>query len=243
MHCPNCRHILTKVQLDHIEVEHCNNCGGTIFEPNEINRLTDHDVERLSMLKQNDVISGGDKVSPSDGSIMTRIDSDSIPLHVTLLQSKTTGEVFAYLDDLVEFKKAQEAKIEYYKAWRIPLPVLQQVLVYSLIAVIGVGATYTAGRMLLFDDESKQSIQADSLCNADLTITKIQNGSLISCSIPSDLECTAEARLHGQTDGPYQNISISRTEDLVFASIPSEFDAVRFTCGTDTVTEWYSLDK
>ena len=56
MHCPNCKHILTTVTLENIVIEHCNYCGGSLFEENEINRITEKDAEKLALMKQSDSI-------------------------------------------------------------------------------------------------------------------------------------------------------------------------------------------
>ncbi|KXK11232.1 MAG: hypothetical protein UZ22_OP11002000438 [Microgenomates bacterium OLB23] len=110
MHCPNCHHILVKVLLDSVEVDHCNFCGATLFDMNEINRITLTDARRLAEMKQSDVISGEEKLSPRDGSPLVRITNDAIPQFVTILHSPTTGEVFAFADDLVNFKKGAKCK-------------------------------------------------------------------------------------------------------------------------------------
>lgn len=188
MHCPNCHHILTKVSLEVIEVDHCNFCGSTLFDMNEINRITLSDARKLAEMKQSDIISGDEKLSPKDGSPLTRITDDSIPQFVTLLHSKITGEVFAFADDLVSFKKAQKAKISYFKTWNIPLPALRSVLVYSFILVTTLSVAYFYDT---FQGPTSRTTQASGLCINKNIIEKTESGFLIFCETKSPLNCSA----------------------------------------------------
>lgn len=224
MHCPNCRHILTVVDLDNTQVEHCNSCGGTLFEENEINRITLKDAERLALMKQTDVISAGDKISPRDGSAMTRINRPSIPNHITLLGSESTGEVFAYPDDLVEFKQAQDAKVNYYKTWRIPMPALQQVLVFGIIVMAAASLAYVS--RTLQGPGQKTSIQAQTLCENGVGIIDLENSYLVSCTTAADLSCTAAAECDGQTIA----VELSEAQNTHFGNIPKECSTITFTC-------------
>lgn len=192
MHCPNCRHILTVINLEGIEVDHCNSCGGSLFEANEINRISLKDAERLALIRQTDVISGGEKISPRDGSILTRITNESIPQHVTLLSSESTGEVFAFAEDLVEFKKAQNAKVEYYKAWHIPMPPVASVLVFGFALFAAASLAYM---VTLVQQPTNTAIQAQALCTGGIGQIPLENsqGHVVSCTTPEDLSCTVTA--------------------------------------------------
>lgn len=190
MHCPNCHHILIKVQLDSVEVDHCNFCGSTLFDINEINRITLADARKLAEMKQSDVISGEEKLSPRDGSPLTRINNDSIPQYVTILHSATTGEVFAFADDLINFKRAQKAKISYFKTWQIPLPALQSVLVYGLILVATLSVAYMANT---FQGPTSHTTQATSLCINKNIIERTEGGFLVFCETKSPLNCAVRA--------------------------------------------------
>lgn len=190
MHCPNCHHILTKIMMDAIEVDHCNFCGATLFDINEINRITLSDARKLAEMKKSDVISGEEKLSPRDGSPLVRMQDDSIPQFVTLLHSTTTGEVFAFPDDLVSFKKAQNAKISYFKSWHIPLPALQSVLVYSLILVTTLSVVYLSNR---FQTPTSHTTQATSLCINKNIVEQTEGGYLVFCETKSPLNCAVRS--------------------------------------------------
>jgi len=236
MHCPNCRHILTKVDLSGIEVDHCNSCGGTIFEPNEINRITEKDAQKLGLMKQTDVISAGDKISPRDGSIMKRLDAKSIPKHVTLLQSESTGEIFAFADDLIEFKKAQDAKVNYYKTWHIPMPPVANVLVFSFALFASAALAYM---VTLIQSPATQSIQAQTLCEGGIGQITLESGHVVSCTTGIDLSCSVKALCD---DG--SPVELTCTDKTYFGTTSSTCSQVKFIYenGSDTVeTEWEFL--
>lgn len=230
MHCPNCKHILTLVELENVQVEHCNNCGGTLFEANEINRTTQKDAQRLSMMKLSDVLSGGDKVSPRDGSLLTRIDSPSIPQHVTLLQSKSTGEIFAFADDLLAFKDAQDAKVAYYRSWKIPMPQISQVMVFSFAILASAGLAYFAS---LLSQPQTRSTQAQTLCEGGIGQVKLESGHVVSCTTLLDLKCALKATCQDGTELP-----LTCSDKTYFTTTPASCTHVRFTYtdGTDSLS-------
>ncbi|OGK29860.1 hypothetical protein A3I56_00985 [Candidatus Roizmanbacteria bacterium RIFCSPLOWO2_02_FULL_43_10] len=223
MHCPNCHNILTQVQLGNVHVDHCNNCGATLLEPNVINRITLNDAERLAMMKETDSISGTEKISPRDGSVFVRLQSDSIPQHITLLHSTSTGEVFAFAEDLVEFKRAQGSKIDYYKTWRIPLPALQQVLVLGMIMFITASLAYVS---TVLQQPTQQSIQAQELCQGGIEQIQVKEDHLISCLTAVPLTCTIQARCAGKIN----NIDTNSAKTTHFGTIPSACSEARFIC-------------
>lgn len=237
MHCPNCRHILTQVELNTITIEHCNYCGGSLFEENEINRITVKDAEKLALMKESDSISGGEKLSPRDGSVMERVQNDSIPQHVTLLRDATSGEIFAYAEDLLEFKKAQTAKVDYYKLWRIPMPALQQVLVLSFVMVFTGAAIYMAS---LLQAPQSQSIQAQELCQGGIEMLSVKDDILVSCLTEIPLTCTIQATC----DGRVVDVETSSAQTTHFGTVPQNCSDVRFVCGDhgeNLETDWEEL--
>lgn len=230
MHCPNCQHILTQVELENVQVEHCNNCGGSLFEANEINRITRKDAERLSMMKLTDVLSNGTKISPRDGSPLIRIDSPSIPQHVILLQSKATGEIFAFADDLIAFKDAQDAKVNYYRSWKIPMPQISQVMVFSFAILASAGLAYFAS---LLSTPQTQTTQAQTLCEGGIGQVQLDAGHVVSCTTMLDLGCTLKATCQDGTELP-----LTCSGKTYFTTAPSSCTHVQFTYtdGTDSLS-------
>ena len=136
MICPNCGAKLKLTDFNNIIFNHCPNCGGSFFGDNQINRISLKQARKLNKSKSSDIISSEEKICPIDGIPMSRLTNKSIPHHVTLLGCNKCKSVFAYPNDLVEFKKAQQVKINYFKSWRLPLPSLKSVLVYASFIIV-----------------------------------------------------------------------------------------------------------
>ncbi len=257
LNCPNCHTQLTRIQLDKIEVDHCNNCGGTLFDYNEINRISLSDAEKLSLMKQTHDISGDAKVSPRDGSELKRIEDESVPQYVTLLKSDTTQEVFAYPDDLVNFKKAQNSKLSYMKAWHIPLPALSSVMVLSFVIAISAGTVLFSS---LLTQPQSQGIQASDLCRNGIEVFRAEDGGGtdgegttrnqadggnnggnngttgaygVTCQTESDMTCRVSAQCLGKTE----NYVLTNTRTRIHAGlIPSTCSRIKMICSDNGLT-------
>lgn len=133
MLCPNCQEKLTTVKFGQVEVFHCLNCGGSFFEENEINRISFSEAKKITADKKTGFISAAPKLCPKDNLPMKAIQEESVPQFVTLLKCEKCQGVFTFPDDLVNFKKAQQTKLNFFKAWQLPLPSLKSILVYSFL--------------------------------------------------------------------------------------------------------------
>ncbi len=138
MSCPNCGQVLKEMRFDNQSILHCQNCGGSFFEENGINRITLKTSEALSNDRQTSEISGSQKYCPKDHMLLAPMENEqSIPADVTILTCPACHGIFLYPDDLLQFKNAQMAKVNYFKAWHLPLPSLQAVFVLSVVAFVG----------------------------------------------------------------------------------------------------------
>ncbi len=167
MSCPNCATEMQVVNFDNQMILHCGNCGGSFFEENSINRISQESAYQLSQDKKTTEVSGQGKKCPKDQSALKPIPTDStdstdqpFPSDVTLLECSKCKGIFAFSDDLVRFKKAQSAKIEYFKIWGLPLPSLRAVVVLSFIAMV---SALTFSRFILFQQESLGQAKASDL--------------------------------------------------------------------------------
>ena len=139
MSCPNCQQAMNTLSSDGQTVLHCSNCGGSFFEENGINRISLASAEKLAKDKKNDEIQGHEKLCPKDKTPLSSIQqSEAIPQNITLLQCLTCHGIFAFPDDLVNFKSAQMVKIAYNKIWNVPISALKSVLVLSFVAAISI---------------------------------------------------------------------------------------------------------
>lgn len=136
MTCPNCSHMMNYVNLDKQNILHCGNCGTSFFEENGINRISKESAEKLAMDKKTEEIEGQEKLCPLDHSRLIPQSEEVTPQGVVILKCSKCQGVLAFPDDLLNFKKAQAAKIEFFKAWSKPLPSLRTVLVISFTAVV-----------------------------------------------------------------------------------------------------------
>lgn len=151
MLCPNCSEQLETKVVSNQSVLHCSNCGGNFFQENSINRITASDAQELTKDSQSNLVMGSPKVCPRDSIFLHLLENEeAIPKNVNLFKCPKCSGIFAYPDDLLKFKKAQNIKIEFYKIWENPVPSLKAVLVLSLIAVIS---------LTVFSNLSNRNIQ------------------------------------------------------------------------------------
>lgn len=144
MSCPNCGQQLSPRHLDNQTVFHCSNCGGTFFEENGINRLSLKSAVQLAVDKKTDEISSEIKHCPKDGNrLVAVLNDEAIPRGVTLLRCQRCRGIFAFPEDLVNFKQAQNTKVDYYKMWETPLSSLRAVIVLSFILFISASLYFT----------------------------------------------------------------------------------------------------
>lgn len=141
--CPNCQKNLTKVNFDSISLLHCQNCGGSFFEENVINRISLSQAEKLAKEKKSDFISNQIKLCPKDKLPMKIAQEEAIPQYVTLFRCPKCQGIFAGPNDLLNFKKAQKAKLSFFKIWQIPLPSLKSVLVYGFLLAASLSFIYS----------------------------------------------------------------------------------------------------
>ena len=148
MDCPNCRRIMEVKHFDNQTILHCSNCGGSYFAENGINRITLKTAKFLTLDKKNDEVSGDKKTCPREGNVMVPVHGESVPNDVTILSCSVCKSIFVFPDDLLSFKKAQEAKTNYYKTWKIPLPSVRSiaVLMFFMLTVTTLVASFISLR-------------------------------------------------------------------------------------------------
>lgn len=156
--------------MDKQAVLHCRLCGGSFFEDNGINRISHESAERLGRYTYDGAARGNAlKKCPQDGTVMMPIaNTASVPQSVLLLSCPKCFGVFATPQDLLTFKHAQEAKIEYFKLWNIPLPNLKPVFIIA--STIVVLTSVILGVNTLQRSASYNSQASDVLKTIDLQI-------------------------------------------------------------------------
>lgn len=139
MLCPNCSTKLATLNYDNQEVLHCPKCSGSFFELNGINRISLQSARVLSLeqIEGETIKPNVTKLCPKDQTPLYVITHNSaVPQNVSLYECSTCKGVFAMPDDLYNFKKAQNVKIDFFKIWNTPMPSLKTVLVLSSFVFI-----------------------------------------------------------------------------------------------------------
>ncbi|MEI6533332.1 MAG: zf-TFIIB domain-containing protein [Candidatus Roizmanbacteria bacterium] len=139
MFCPNCAQEMQSRVYDYQYILHCSNCGASFFEENGINRITLETAKKLDEEKNGNFILGNHKLCPKDDNPLVMLTNDeAIPQNVSLFRCNQCNGIFGYPEDLVKFKEAQKAKIEFFRVWQMPLPSLKSVMVMGIMAVVTV---------------------------------------------------------------------------------------------------------
>lgn len=128
MTCPQCRNTLNVLQVITTDgkeknIHECLECGGHFLDGylvNFISTETAHNVDSVIPKKQN--YNNLEIKCPHCGQSMFVLqDDEGIPQAVTVYNCPNGHGDFFPKGDLLYFKKAQEAKINYHKLWGIPL--------------------------------------------------------------------------------------------------------------------------
>lgn len=149
MFCSNCREEMSAIAADGQKILHCKNCGSSFFEENGINRISTGTAEKLAFEKQGNFILDGEKPCPRDSTKLQLLKNlESVPSNVELFNCPVCRGVFTYPDSLLIFKKAQGAKIKYFKLWNMPLPSVRSVLIIVFVGIIAVSGYFNFQRSL-----------------------------------------------------------------------------------------------
>ncbi|OGG02092.1 hypothetical protein A2W14_04220 [Candidatus Gottesmanbacteria bacterium RBG_16_37_8] len=151
MFCPACNNQLQKISVTtkeggRFEVDHCGYCGGTWFDPYEINRIPFHEVVTLANLTvQTRKIYAKRKVQlcPNDHCPLDPFKGDAVPKDVRLLWCKRCLGIWATQKDLWEFKKHQEETVSAYDVASKFFPALSVAFIPVLTFLFLLATTFT----------------------------------------------------------------------------------------------------
>ncbi len=151
MLCPSCGYTLQALSVStdsggRFEIDHCGRCGGTWFDPYEINRIPYYEVNRLAhltVLPKNQPLSKTENLfCPRCHKVMARYTGESVPRHVTLLRCPKCHGIWATQRALESFKKEQNLHIEKYKTKKSAFPSLSVVFVPAIFMMLLFFGTY-----------------------------------------------------------------------------------------------------
>jgi hypothetical protein len=147
MTCPHCGSSLSFIAIDTTDgetktVNECLNCGGHFLPPYLANFLSVETAKNVdSVLPKAKTVPVSHPVCPQCGQTMSSIKDDSVPETVTVFTCPNNHGDFFPKNQLLSFKKAQQAKIYYHKLWGIPLKsafavIIPLVVVFTAVAAL-----------------------------------------------------------------------------------------------------------
>ncbi|MBI3620107.1 zf-TFIIB domain-containing protein [Candidatus Roizmanbacteria bacterium] len=220
MSCPNCHTTFQSLTVDNQPVFHCQNCGATFFEENGINRIKTENAFRLAEDKKTDEISAEDKRCPKDGMVLKILkDHPAVPAPVTLLQCQTCHGIFAYPDDLTNFKKAQDAKVNFLTLWRIPFASIASVLVFLFVAVISVSLF---SKSFFLEKQNFTTTKADEVIKQILVTS---SGRYLFFSFKTDAAFRAKAVFYNINNGTVTEKAVSLTPKKIHTLTVSDLSS------------------
>jgi len=141
--CPDCNHsLITRKVRTHsgakIEVDKCPFCSGIWFDHFETNQVILSEIKRLAQEKPKTKIDQtiGQGKCPHCLAPLVPIQSESVPKHLNVFTCPQCRGNWFSQKNLLEFKVAQKAKVNYFKLWRLPLPSTFSVLLPILILTV-----------------------------------------------------------------------------------------------------------
>ncbi len=141
MICPDCGTRLTNVSISNLDKSYrCFMCGGFLTEPSSVNRISSSDLAKLVAITPDaSVLRFGAGTCPNDGFALVRFQGESVPSSVLVKRCKSCGFWWWPNDNLLRYKPAQEAKVNYFKQWGIAADLSALTLPVLVLAVLGVG--------------------------------------------------------------------------------------------------------
>lgn len=174
MNCPSCGNILQKLSVTtgaggKFDVDHCGRCGGTWFDPYEINRIPYHEVTRLAKITVLPRLAQTNNKDhkykcPRCRKDLVASHYDSVPKGVRMLRCPQCAGIWATQKALEEFKAHQEETIKEYKVGKTAFPALSVVFVPAVFTLLLFVITFSTVASL---EQSKESrIKAESSVSA-----------------------------------------------------------------------------
>lgn len=196
MTCPHCSSLLSFIAIDTTDgktqtIDECLNCGGHFLPPYMANFLSVETAKNVdSVLPKSKTVPATRPVCPKCTQNMSGIKDDSVPETVTVFTCPNNHGDFFPKDQLLSFKKAQQAKIYYHKLWGIPLKSAFAVIIPLVIVLTAVTAIPTIVKQVGLSQESR--VKAGDILTAPL-ITPISGTQIL---ISFSTKSPAKASVH-----------------------------------------------
>lgn len=150
MSCPSCANLLQRLSVTtnsggRFGVDHCGRCGGTWFDPYEINRIPYHEIVRLAkvtVLPKKLPKSLGKNLCPRCHRKLKKYSGETVAIGVSLLRCGKCHGIWATQKTLEKFKKHQEEVVTEYKASKVAFPALSVVFIPALFVALFFVSTF-----------------------------------------------------------------------------------------------------
>lgn len=183
MFCPDCNHHLSPATIpvkgSTVILDYCGYCGGVWTDHAETNFFTLQDLNTLHNVLPHapkKALTGSHKC-PHDNRELTRLEHESVPLGTSVLHCATCGGNWFPYGELARFKKAQKAKVDYFKVWGIPLHSMYAVLLP--LFVVAVLSTGMLGAVIGIRNQQNLQSQARDVIGKPIVIKGSAPGEII----------------------------------------------------------------
>ncbi len=147
MTCPLCHEQMSSIEIETTDgqitsVDECHNCGGHFLPPVLANFISQNTAKNIdSIIPKATSLPIAAPVCPHCHQNMSSIKDDAVPQTVTVFSCPNNHGDFYPKNQLLLFKKAQDAKINYHKLWGIPLKsafavIVPVIVLFTAITVI-----------------------------------------------------------------------------------------------------------
>lgn len=218
MLCPNCSSELTNEVYDGQAIAHCMQCGASFFAENGINRIYLDTAQRLASERKMEVAFKTKLNCPRDDSALELVHEESVPADCLIYRCPKCSGILSSPHDLIRFKEAQKAKIDFHKMWGRPLGSLSTILIFGLLVVAVVTVTMFTRSFLLNPNALQNTRASDGL--QDVFISR--EGDSITFSFRTERPVQSEITFIDKTTGQQATRVIS-AEPANFHGLKTKF--------------------
>src|SRR3989338_4103279 len=249
MLCPSCGNLLQKISVTtnqggRFDVDHCGYCGGTWFDPYEINRIPFHEVVTLA----NITVQTYKKypklkvhLCPNDHLPLEPFKGDAVPSGVRLLWCKKCLGIWATQKDLWEFKKHQEDSLSAYDIGTKFFPKLSVIFIPALTFLFLLASTFTT--IFTLQQEKEARIFAES--RGSNLVTAIIKPNTVTISFTTSIPLISSIS-YGKSSLEIQEIMVSsspsQSHNVIISSLKPDTDYIFRLNLTDTTGKTSSSD-
>lgn len=182
MTCPLCQSDLSSIEIETLDgqtanIDECLNCGGHFLPPFLANFISQNTAKNIdSVLSKVTSVPTHSPTCPQCHQEMPSIKDDTVPNNVTVFKCPNNHGDFYPQGQLLQFKKAQDAKINYHKLWGIPLKSAFAVIIPLLIVFTAVTVIPNLINQMKYSQESR--VKATDILTQPL-ITQISTSQIL----------------------------------------------------------------